>query len=295
MTTVPKPKVIVTGGRGLIGSKFMAAYQDKYDLVLFDRSGEPSIDITNQSLLEEQVARQRDAAAIVHFAAYTDVTGAFAQTDDKNGVAWQVNVVGTANLAQLAAKYQIPLIHLSTAYVFDGNKPSLYFEDDEPNPIEWYGQTKAEAEKMITQSGAKATILRIDQPFSRETFAKVDTLHRLINGLETNSLLPQFTNHYFGPTYIEDLVKVIDFFIRCPQPGIFHASSGEKWSDYDFAWAIKDILDLPGKIKKGDLDNYLQTINRPYQRNTAMNNDKLTAVLDFKLKTIKAAMKETQR
>ncbi len=283
-------KIIVTGSHGLIGSKFVSFYKEKYHIIPFDLSGDPSIDITNQEILEKELAKHQDAAAVVHLAAYTDVSGAHAQQGDKNGLAFKINVLGTKNLALICQKLNLYLIHFSTAYVFDGEKRSLYFEEDEMKPIEWYGQTKAWSEEEVLKSQAKAVILRLDQPFSATPFAKVDTAHRIIKGLQENSLYPQFTNHYFGPTYIEDLIKIIEFFIRQQKTGLYHVSSGEKWSDYDFAVAIQAILSLPGKIKKGDLDIYLQTLKRPYQRNTAMSNEKLLTILDFKLKTIKEAI-----
>ncbi len=285
-------KIIVTGSNGLIGTKFVQTYKDKYLIVPFDLNGELKVDITDERCLDEVMNKHSDAKALLHLAAYTDVNGAHEQSGNKSGVAWQVNVEGTKNLIKLAQKYKLYFIHMSTAYVFDGEKPSLYFEENEVKPIEWYGKTKAEAEKIVTEAKIKKVVLRIDQPFSSKPFSKIDTLHRIIEGLEKEQLYPQFTNHYFGPTYIEDLVKVIDFCIRKQIEGIYHASSGEKWSDYDFAWAVKEILNLPGKIKKGDVNDYLKTLKRPYQKNTAMNNEKLRQILDFDLKTIKEAIKE---
>ncbi|MDO5561928.1 MAG: NAD(P)-dependent oxidoreductase [bacterium] len=287
-------KIIVTGSNGLIGSNFVRTYQDKYEIIPFDLSGTPSVDITNEENLRQKLTENRDALAVVHLAAFTNVSAAHEQQGDKNGPAYQVNVVGTRNLARACADLDLYLVHISTAYVFNGDKPSLYFEDDVPSPIEWYGETKALAEKEVLASGARSVILRIDQPFSAEKFAKVDTVHRIIDGLNNQSLYPQFANHYFGPTYIEDFSKVIEFFIRTQKTGLFHATSGEKWSDYDFAVAIQALLDLPGKVKKGDLDEYLKTLKRPYQRNTAMNNDKLKEVLDFQLKTIQQALTEVK-
>ncbi len=285
-----KEKIIVTGSNGLIGSKFVAAYQDQYEIIPLDLSGTPSIDITNFDGLRAELVKHDTARAVVHFAAFTNVSAAHEQDGDQSGPAYQVNVVGTRNLAQICAQLGLFLIHISTAYVFDGNKRSLYFEEDQPSPIEWYGKTKFLAEKAVTQSGAKSAILRIDQPFSSSSFAKIDTVHRIIAGLQTNSLYPQFVDHFFGPTYIEDFVKIIGFFIRTQTEGLYHASSGEKWSDYDFAVAIQALLDLPGKVKKSNLDDYLKTLARPYQRNTAMSNEKLIGILDFQLKTIKEAL-----
>jgi dTDP-4-dehydrorhamnose reductase len=289
-----KKKIIVTGSNGLIGSKFMARWRNSYDLIPFDLSGMPAVDITDPSGLASAFNHHSEALGVLHLAAYTDVTGAFKQTNDKTGSAWQVNVVGTANLAALCQRLGLHLVHLSTAYVFNGERKELYTETAEPQPIEWYGQTKLESERVVQASGAKALILRIDQPFDREPFAKVDTLYRIINGLRTGTLYPQFTNHFFGPTYIDDLGKIIDFAFRHELTGLYHASSGEQWSDYDFARLVQQELGLAGEIKTGNLDDYLQTLARPYQRNTALSNAKLKAALDFKLKTIKQAVQETK-
>ena len=287
-------KVIVTGGRGLIGSKFMKAYANQYELVQLGASHETRVDITDSQALSSALNQHPDAQALIHLAAYTDVNGAFAQTDDKDGPAWKVNVVGTKNIADACAERGLYLIHVSTAYVFDGNKPAPYTELDAPKPIEWYVLTKYESEKAVQVSGAKAVILRIDQPFSREASPKVDTLWRIITGLRNGNLYPQFTNHYFGPTYIEDFIKVLDFCLRQQITGVYHASSGESWSDFDFASLVKTTLGLDGVIQKGDLGAYLRTLERPYQKNTAMDNSQLKAILDFPLLSIKEAVAQTK-
>ena len=101
-----------------------------------------------------------------------------------------------------------------------------------------------------------------------------------------------FTDHFFGPTYINDFSKVLDWAIRTRTTGVFHASSGEQWTDFDFAKAVQDALKLPGEVRKGSLEAYLKTLNRPYQKNTAMNTQKLQSVLDFELTPIIAALSQ---
>jgi dTDP-4-dehydrorhamnose reductase len=97
---------------------------------------------------------------------------------------------------------------------------------------------------------------------------------------------------FFGPTYINDFAKVIEWVWRTGTTGVFHASSGEMWSDFDFAQKIKQVLGLEGEVKEGDLDEYLKTLNRPYQRNTAMDSSKLKSALDFELKSVEQALGE---
>jgi dTDP-4-dehydrorhamnose reductase len=283
-----KTPILGTGLNGLVGSRFVKDFSDKYQFDNLDlRDPQRPVDITNyQQVLE--ILEKSAAKYLIHFAAFTNVTAAWEQTDDLNGLCYQVNVVGTENIVKACQATGKHLIHISTAYVFDGEKDGLYNEEDQVNPIEWYGKTKILAEKAIQASeNLDWTILRIDQPFRSDRFEKVDTLHRVIDGIKSGSLYPQFADHYFGPTFVDDFAKILDFFIRTGHTGLFHASSGEKWSDYDFAKLVNEALELGFDVKKGSLTEYLKTSNRPYQRNTAMDTSKLEKVLDFEQKNIK--------
>jgi dTDP-4-dehydrorhamnose reductase len=289
-----KTPLLTTGLNGLVGSRFALDFADQYDFDNLDlRDENQPTDITQY---DQVLARFQNSQAkhVIHLAAYTDVTGAFHQTDDTNGLAYKVNVVGTENIVKAAEATGKHVIYVSTAYVFDGEKKERYTEEDTPNPIEWYGKTKYLAEEVVKKSTAPWTILRIDQPFRSDTFEKIDTAHRVINGMKEGKLYPQFTNHFFGPTYVNDFSKVMDFMVRTSPTGIYHASSGEQWSDYEFAKLINDTLKLGFEVKEGDLDAYLKTSQRPYQRNTAMSTEKLEKILDFQQKTIAEAIGEVQ-
>lgn len=283
--------ILVTGGNGLVGSNFIQKYSDSYLFEGLDISNPKNpVDITNQEQVFKAIEHST-AQYIVHFAAYTDVTGAFNQTGDKSGSAYQVNVVGTQNIVAACKNFNKHLIHISTAYVFDGEKEGLYTEADPMNPIEWYGQTKAEAETAVCSSDIAWTVLRIDQPFRSDTQVRPDVVRRIAEGITSGKLYPQFTNHYFGPTFIDDFSRVLDFVIRTKTVGLFNASSGEKWNDYDFAQQVNQTLSLGGTVTAGDLAAYLKTVSRPYQKNTAMDVSKLKSVLDFELLSIQDALK----
>lgn len=285
-----KQTILGTGLNGLVGSKIVADLSNRYLFENIDRADpQHPVDITKY----DQVIKafeESNSEVVIHLAAFTDVTKAWQQSGDKDGLAWQVNVVGTENIIKAAKATNKHLIYISTAYVFDGQKEGLYTEKDQPSPIEWYGQTKLEAENVIEDSEVSWTILRIDQPFRSDFFPKLDTAHRIIEGIKAGKLYPQFSNHYFGPTFIDDFTKVIEFFVRTKTQGLFHASSGEKWSDYDFAKVINQALNLGAEIQRGDLNEYLKNLNRPYQKNTAMSVEKLNSVIDFKLTKIEDAV-----
>ena len=282
---VEKIPLLITGNNGLIGSKFAQIYADTYQLETFDIS-DPifPIDITDEQAVSP-FCQNSTAKTCWHLAAFTDVTAAWEQRGDKNGLAYKINVTGTEVLSRAAAKYGKHLILISTAYVFDGKKESLYNEADKPIPIEWYGQTKAMAEDIITAAKHPWSILRIDQPFRSDPFAKLDIAHKFAQKIAAGEA-KLFDNHYFGPTFIDDFVRVLDFFVQTQTPGIFHASSGEKWSDYEFGRAVQNALKLPGKIEKSDLVTYQRQQVRPYQTNTALSIEKLMKILPFKQRSI---------
>lgn len=286
------PLIIGTGLKGLVGSKLVDDLQGNYVFKNLDVSHpEEPVDITNIESIR-QACQGLNSRFLIHCAAYTNVSEAWNQRNDRTGSAYQVNVVGTQNIVKVCQENNIHLIHLSTAYIFNGDNDGLYLESDPLSPIEWYGQTKAWAEESIVNSqNLKWTILRIDQPFRSDSFARQDIAHRIISGLKTGSLYPQFTNHYLGPTFIDDLVKVIDWVIRTGQTGLYHASSGEKWSDFEFAELINNSHALGGVVQAGDLDDYLKTLQRPYQRNTALDTSKLFSELDFTPLSVSEAVK----
>ncbi len=287
--------VIGTGLNGLVGSKLVQTFHKQYAFLNIDRLDEKTpIDITKLDQVTEFIGKS-DAECIVHFAAFTDVTKAWEQKGDLNGPAYQVNVIGTRNIVAAANASNKHVIHISTAYVFDGNNPEMYTEEDVVHPIEWYGETKAMAEDEVTNKAKSWTILRIDQPFRSDPFPKVDLAHRILSGLQNDTLYPQFSDHFIGPTFIDDFVRVIEWVIRTKNTGLFHASSGEKWSDFAFANLLNEQLHLGKTVKEGHLAEYLKTLSRPYQKNTALDCTKLRSKLDFDLSTIQQAVSKLQQ
>ncbi len=286
--------LLTTGLNGLVGSKFAQIFQDKYQFDSLDlRHPTDPVDITDHRAVDQAIKKSK-AETLIHLAAFTNVNAAWKQRGDKNGLVYQVNVNGTQNIIEACKKYKKHLIHISTAYVFDGNKESIYTEQDKPNPIEWYGQTKWKAEQDVMNSSLDWAILRIDQPFRSDPFEKTDIAHKIVKKLQTDELYPMFDNHYMGPTYIDDFAKVLDYFVSNKKTGLFHATSGEKWSDYQLAQTINQKHNLDGSVERGDLDDYLKKLNRPYQRNTALDNSKLISELDFELKSIGTAIGELE-
>lgn len=275
-------EIIITGANGLVGSYVTQLLSKTHSLISFDISDpQRPIDITNKDVVMKAVS-ESSAAYIVHFAAFTDVAAAWAQSGDKSGIAYKVNVLGTQYLVDACNETGKHLIHTSTSYVFDGEKADPYVESDQTNPIEWYGETKALAEQYIIEHAKNWTIFRIDQPFRPDLFPKKDLPHKIIDQLNSNSLAPQFSDHYFGPTWIPDFAKIIEWTVRTKPQGLFHATNGETWTNVQFAREIAQLIGATQEVRASSLAEYLKTQNRPYQKNTALNCSKLQKILDFR-------------
>lgn len=283
-------QIIVTGSNGLIGSAFCNKFRDAYEIVPFDVSDANNpVDITDAQNVDEAIAAS-EAGTVVHFAAFTDVTAAWQQTDDTSGAAYKVNVEGTKNLVHACNKTNKHLICISTSYVFDGEKAEQYIETDAVNPIEWYGKTKALAEEYVQSNSSKWTVFRIDQPFNSEKATKLDIAHKIIHDLQAKRLYPQFSDHYFGPTWIPDFINAIEWSIRASKTGLYHASNGETWNNFDFAKKVAELLDKQDEVQPSSLSEYLKTSARPYQKNTALNCEKLFSEIDFKYTAVEKAI-----
>jgi dTDP-4-dehydrorhamnose reductase len=140
--------VVVLGAGGLLGRHLVEQLPDARGL---DRAG---CDITN---LDEVKRRSAGARAIVNCAAWTNVDGAEAHEDE----AYRANALGAENVARAARALDVPLVHISTDFVFDGEKPAPYDELDRPNPQSIYARSKFAGEELATRVGGKLFLVRV--------------------------------------------------------------------------------------------------------------------------------------
>ncbi|HOC46380.1 MAG TPA: sugar nucleotide-binding protein, partial [Syntrophorhabdaceae bacterium] len=127
-------KVIVTGGKGLLGTSIVPVLRGYFDCAVYDID---EWDITSE-LAGKKMFDLHHPDVLVNLAAMTDVDGC----EDKAALAERSNVEGPAVLAGLCSAFRAKLVHISTDYVFDGEKNSPYREGDEPRPQSVYGRTK---------------------------------------------------------------------------------------------------------------------------------------------------------
>src|SRR6185437_11934491 len=191
-------RLLVTGAAGMLGHDVRrAAARSRHELVLADLPApgmqEQSdadrllgLDITDGSAVEGLLGRLHgeagSLAAIVNCAAWTDVDGA----ESKRDSAHAVNAAGAGVLARAAADLDIPLLHISTDYVFDGvapldaqGRPRPYVESDQTGPRSVYGATKLDGERQVLGASARHTVVRTAWLYGTDGSNFVETMLRL--------------------------------------------------------------------------------------------------------------------
>lgn len=236
-------KVLLTGASGNLGQDILRVFTDAgHDVVTTDRT---ELDITSIADVEEKVAAV-NPDVIINCAAYNFVD----KIEDPAvyPIAYAVNAKGPKNLAAAARKHGIWLVHYSTDYVFAGDKPEGYREDDAPNPISKYGETKVAGEQFVIDSRAQAYIIRLSKIFGRPGISEASkpSFVSLMLRLAKEKPSLQIVDEEVGsPTYTLDIaretLRMLDAHVP---PGIYHVVNdgpGVTW--YRFA---EEIFSLTG-------------------------------------------------
>ena len=226
--------VLVTGGRGQLGQALQSVAPDYPDL-MFHFVGSSEVDITDKSSLSA-IFERINPDFCINAAAYTAVDKAESEPEK----ATHVNVTGAINLAETCLRYNTTLIHISTDFVFDGQKTTPYLESDDTNPTGVYGRTKRDGENGIITVGGKYFIIRTSWLYSQFGANFMKTMLRLASERDTISVV----NDQIGtPTHAVDLARAIATIIRNPKAayGIYHYSNEGAASWYDFARKIFEV------------------------------------------------------
>ena len=289
-----KTKILTTGATGLIGSRFVEMFSDKYNIINMDLT--TGVDITKVETFKPFFDVHSDAKALIHLAAFTDTGKAFAETGDKNSICYQVNVEGTKNIANICNERGIHLIHVSTDFVFNGEQETSYLEESPLSPIEWYGNTKAMAEGVVKDSGVAYSIIRLSYPYRANFEAKPDLIKKIRAGLESGKLYPQFSDSIITPTLIDDIARAFDKLIELKPQGIFHAVGSDALSPFELAKKVASAYGFdPSVVKEGSLTEYLKSAARPFARTVKMSNQKSSDILGLTFMTIDEGLAEIKK
>lgn len=271
-----KPQIIGLGLNGLVGSRITHLLSEKYEFIPLSRSA--GVDITDSESLTS-LKNYPNANYVLNLAAKADVDGCEKDKDlGEEGEAWRINVAGAGNVAEICRELGKKLIHISTDFVFNGEleEGEQYLETDKPNPLGWYAETKYEGERAVEESGADYVILRIAYPYRAEFEPKKDFVRAIKDRLEQGLEIKAVTDHFFCPTFIDDIAKSIDLIIEKDALGIYHVVGSETVTPLDAALAIAEEFNLDKNlISKTTREEFFKgRAPRPF--NLSLSNAKIS-------------------
>lgn len=248
-------KILVTGARGLLGSEFKERL-DNSSAYFCDRD---EMDITNISSVREYV-NGKEISCIINCAAGRDAE----YLEDNFAEAQLISVDGPKNLAIVANEINASIIHISTDYVFDGEKSSPYVETDKTNGLSVYGVVKAQGEQAVLNTANTALIFRTAWLFSHYGKDFVKTIKHLA---ETRDELNVIFDQIGSPCYAGDLATHILEIIPQIKPNskeIYHLTNEGVCSWYDLAYEIVRGFGLSCNVKPIHTCEFSQKAKRPY-------------------------------
>jgi len=265
-------RVLITGASGLLGSKIAElAVKLGYEVYSGYLTHEP----THGTPLKLEV-RDIDALrrifdkvkpeVVIHTAALTDVD----KCEIDKELAWNINVEGTRNVAELSKRYEAFLVYVSTDYVFKGDK-GMYRETEEANPVNYYGLTKLEGERRVIDildeyCIARSSVIYGSRPASGKVNFALWIIERLRRGEAVNVLRDQWNS----PTLNTNLAEMIIEIAERKLIGIYHLAGATKVSRYEFASMIAEVFDLNKELIRPVTMNKLEWI-APRPRDSSLD------------------------
>lgn len=256
-------RFLVTGTKGQLGHDVME------ELALRGHEGVgvdvEEMDVTDAEAVSRTI-REKPLDGVIHCAAYTAVDAA----EDDSDLCCRVNADGTENIAKVCRELDLPMMYISTDYVFDGEGERPWEPEDSCNPLNVYGKSKYLGEEAVKKYLEKYYIVRIAWVFglSGNNFIKA-----MLNKAKTTNKVTVVNDQVGSPTYTRDLAVLVVDMMETNRYGIYHATNEGICTWYDFAKEIFAQAGISMEVAPISADEYPAKAKRPH--NSRMNKDKL--------------------
>jgi dTDP-4-dehydrorhamnose reductase len=285
-------KILITGSNGLLGQKLTKLYTDMSDreLIATGMGGNRNpfqqgysyeeMDVTNAARVQELVAKYKPDC-LIHTAAMTQVDACETAPDKCH----QQNVDAVKNMVHVANRFNIPLYHVSTDFIFDGEKGD-YKEEDTPNPLSVYGKSKWEAELYVMAHCHHFAILRTVLVYGIvEDMSRSNIVLWAKQALEKGGNINVVNDQWRTPTLAEDLAMGCYLAEKHAARGVFNIAGPDKWRIDALVGAVAETWGLAKEnIQAISSESLNQAAKRP--PNTGLLIDKATRELGYNPRTL---------
>lgn len=256
-------KILITGANGMLAKAVKNELKNE-ELICTDVA---ELDITNLEMVKD-VVNNIKPDYIINCAAYTAVDKA----EEQEELAYKINAIGPKNLAIAAKQNDAILVHISTDYVFGGDKPveQDYSEDDEKKPQAVYGTTKLAGEKFIEENCSNYYIFRTAWLYGEGN----NFVRTMINLAKDRDEVSVVNDQHGSPTYAVDLASMVHQAIEKKIPfGVYNATNIGYTTWYDFTKKIYELKNINCKVNPVTSEEFVRPAKRPL--NSQMSKDKL--------------------
>lgn len=244
-------RILITGANGQLGRALQTTLT-AHDLIPLSHQ---QLDITKLSQVRDALSTYRPAL-VVNAAAYNNVDGA----ESDHLAAYGGNALGPRNLAVATAGQRLPLLHVSTDYVFDGNGKRPYHEYDLPNPQSVYGASKLAGEEAVRTLNERHYIVRTAWLYDVEGRNFPNTMRALAqNRPEVRVVSDQFGS----PTYVLHLAQALAALFASEAYGTYHFAGQGGTSWYEFTCALYRALGIHTPVRPVSTSEFLRPAQRP--------------------------------
>ncbi len=232
-------KILVTGASGLLGLNLSLQMHESHTIIGVDRQklANTPFDLIKADLLDAdalpRILDESKPGAVIHCAANA-LVDACEQTPDATHI---LNAVLPGKLASACFERDIRILHISTDAVFDGTKEGIYAEDDEPNPLSVYAQTKLDGEIAVLEANPNAAIARVNF-FGWSLSGTRSLAEFFVNNLGAGKSVNGFDDVYFCPMFVGDLADTLVEMLSKSLSGTYHVVGSRAITKYEFGQAI---------------------------------------------------------
>ena len=283
--------VIVIGAKGMFGRDIVDTFLAppfKFNVLAWDID---EIDITKSGEVAkkiEEVGANLPLKYVINCAAYTDVDGAEVERE----LSYEINAIGAKNVASATAMIGARTIYISTDYIFRGDRSDPLREDDNHNPVNYYGSTKLSGEEFTNSMDPEALIVRTQWLFGPHGRNFVETMLALQKRGEPIKVVD---DQIGTPTYTLHLADAIGQMMQGSHSGAYHVSNSGSTSWFGFAKAIFELAELEVELIPISTEEYIKSANKivaERPRNSVFNMEKISCDAGLTMKSWREGLGE---
>jgi len=286
-----KSKLLIIGGSGLVGSTLLQYASPNYSIhftyntnkITFDNINSTQINLLGNQKMIIDLIKEVQPDIVVNTAAHSSVD--LCETD--HSIADKLHVDITQDITQVCKDIDSKLVYISTDAVFQGELHKKYTELDQPNPINYYGKTKLQAEQITLNASSKNVVLRTAVIYGWHKKSRFTNW--IIQTLKENHIVDPFIDQYNTPTLVDDLAKSLLSIFEKNISGMFHATGKSCLNRYEFALVLASTFGLDKKLIKS-VTSKEKKQDAPRPTSTCLDSRKLEKLIDFNFSDIQSGV-----